>query len=158
MSPTSSVAMFLTGIPLTSRIWSPTCTERSVSLLRTAESNLWDNSRCSIHQGKTAWPSHTHSVTLTRGPVSWLSSVAMTRPRRPPAQGVKDTSATMCGLLVGAESDREEDTTPWRRQLPLRKRDWGQEHILSILPILKMHSFFLLYLTYQYSFVCSTRM
>lgn len=125
MSPTSSAAMFLTGIPLTSSIRSPTCTE-SVSLLRTAESNLWDNLTFSIHQRNTVqcvWHSETHPVTLTRGPVSWLRSVAIVRPRRPPAQGVKDTSATMCGLLVGGESDREEDTTPWHRQLPLQKRD-----------------------------------
>lgn len=38
--PTSSAAMFLIGIPLTSNIRSPTCTDRSVSLLRTSESNL----------------------------------------------------------------------------------------------------------------------
>lgn len=126
MSPTSSAAMFLTGIPLTSSIRSPTWTERSVSLLATAESNLWDNLKFSIRQGKTVrcvWHSETHPVTLTRGPVSWLRSVAIDKPRRPPPHGVKDTSATICGLLVGGESDREEDTTPWYRQLPLQKRD-----------------------------------
>lgn len=126
MSPTSSAAMFLTGIPLTSSIWSPTCTERSVSLLRTAESNLWDNLKFGFHQRKTVrcvGHSETHPVTLTRRPVSWLRSVATVRPRRPSALGVKDTSATMCGLLVGGESDREEDTTPWHRQLPLQKGD-----------------------------------
>lgn len=62
-------------------------------------------------------------MTITRGPVSWLRSVVIIRPRRPPAQGGKDTSATMCGLLVSGESDREEDTTPGHRQLPLQKRD-----------------------------------
>lgn len=53
----------------------------------------------------------THPVTVTRGPVSWLRSVAMARPRLPPAQGGKDTSATMWGLLVSGESDLP-DTAP----------------------------------------------
>lgn len=69
----------------------------------------------SIHHRQTVQRvrrSETDPVTLTRGPVSWLSSVAIVRPRRPPAQGVKDTSATMCGLLVAGESDRDKDTTP----------------------------------------------
>lgn len=40
INPTSSCVMFLTGIPLTSSIRSPACTDSSASLLRTAESNL----------------------------------------------------------------------------------------------------------------------
>lgn len=64
MNPTSSCVMFLTGIPLTSSIRSPACTERSASLLRTAESNLWDSLKFSIRQGDrvagirrpTLWP------------------------------------------------------------------------------------------------------
>lgn len=66
----------------------------------------------------------THPETLTRGPVSWLRSVVIVRPRWPPAQGGKDTSATMCGLLVSVGSDLWEDTTtPWYRQLPLQEWD-----------------------------------
>lgn len=113
-SPTSSAAMFLTGIPLTSSIRSPTCMERSASPLRTAGSNLRDHLKLSIHGRKSAvcLALRNHPVTLTSGPVSWPRSVAVVRPRRPPAQGVKDTSATMCGLLVAGESEREEDATP----------------------------------------------
>lgn len=43
LRPTSSGVMLQTGIPLTSRIWSPVCTEVRMSGLRTAESNLGDS-------------------------------------------------------------------------------------------------------------------
>lgn len=61
-----------------------------------------------------------HPVTLTRGPVSWLRSVAIARPRWPPALGVKDTNATTCGLVVAGESEHGEDAAPRDRQLPLQ--------------------------------------
>lgn len=137
LQPTSSGVMFLTETPLISSIWSPMCAARSMSLLRTDESNLWDSDNgwgfwtkcffayhCLVSKLKMfqcVLHSETHPVTVTRGPVSWLRSVVMVRPRLPPAQGGKDTSATMWGLLVSGESDLP-DTAPWQKQLPLQNR------------------------------------
>lgn len=68
----------------------------------------------------------THPVTVTRGPLSWLRSVAIVRPLRPPGWGGRDTSATMWGLLVSGDADLTVDTTPWQKQWPLQNRQNNQ--------------------------------
>ena len=59
---------------------------------------------------------------MTKGPVSWLRSVATVRPRWPLAWGGKETNATMWELMVSGETAFVVDTTPWQKQLLLQRK------------------------------------
>lgn len=65
--------------------------------------------------------SETHSVTVTRGLISWLTSVVIIRPLRPPVWGGRETRVTMWVLSVSEDADITADTTPWWKQWPLQK-------------------------------------